>query len=92
MEPGLYRGHDGVRDYFGRLREIFEEARVELVDVTSVDDDVVLAVIRIVGRSSKFGAIDAEWAWLITVRKGKGTHVATFLDKREALLVAGLRE
>jgi ketosteroid isomerase-like protein len=32
MEPGTYRGHDGVRDYFGRLREIFEDARVQLID------------------------------------------------------------
>jgi ketosteroid isomerase-like protein len=92
MEPGLYRGHESVRDYLGRLGEIFEESRVELVDVTSVGDDLILAVVRIVGTSSKFGAIDAEWAWLVTVRNGKGTHVATFVDKREALRAARVSE
>ena len=26
MEPGTYRGHAGVRDYLGRLAEVFFEA------------------------------------------------------------------
>ena len=81
-----------VRDYLGRLRAVFEEQRVESVDVTSVDDDVVLAVVRIAGTSAKFGKVDTEWAWLITIRDGKAIHVATFVDRREALRVAGLRE
>ena len=55
MEPGVYRGHEGVRDYFGRLRGIFEEQRVESVDVTSVDQDAVLAVVHIVVPTAKFG-------------------------------------
>ena len=25
MEPGNYHGHAGVRDYFGRLTEVFDE-------------------------------------------------------------------
>src|SRR6266536_923156 len=33
MEPGVYRGHSGVRDYFDRLARIVEEQRVESVDV-----------------------------------------------------------
>jgi ketosteroid isomerase-like protein len=92
MEPGTYRGHDGVRDYFGRLREIFEDVRVELIDVMAVDKDVVLAVARVVGQSARFGPIDTEWAWLITMRNGKATHVATFIDRHEARRVARLPE
>jgi len=91
MEPGIYRGHDGVRDYFGRLGEVFE-ARIESVDVTSVDDNVVLAVVRIAGTSAKFGEIDAEWAWLITMRDGRCVHAATFVDKQEALRAAEVRD
>jgi len=92
MEPGIYRGHDGMRDYLGRLGAVFEEQRVEVVDVTGVDDDVILAVVRISGKGAKFGRIDAEWAWLITMQDGMGIHVATFVDKQEALRVAGLRQ
>jgi ketosteroid isomerase-like protein len=60
MEPGTYRGHDGVRDYLGRLRQVFEVQRVESVDVISVGDDVVLAVVRIAGTSAKFGRSTAS--------------------------------
>jgi ketosteroid isomerase-like protein len=91
MEPGVYRGHDGVRDYFGRFGDVFE-ARVESVDVTRVDEDVVLAVVRIIGASAKFGEVDAEWAWLITMRDGRCVHAATFVDRHEALRAAELRE
>jgi hypothetical protein len=38
MEPGIYRGHDGVRDYRGRLGAVFEQQRVESVDVTTRTD------------------------------------------------------
>jgi ketosteroid isomerase-like protein len=92
MEPGIYRGHDGVRNYLGRLRSVFEEQHVESVDVTSVDDEVVLAIVRIAGTSAKFGKIDAQWAWLITIRDGRAIHVATFVDQQAAERVAGLRE
>ena len=92
MEPGVYRGHEGVRDYLGRLAAVFEEQRVESVDVTSVDEEVVLAVVRIAGTSAKFGRVDTEWAWLITIRDGKAVHVATFVDRHEARRVAGLSE
>ena len=92
MEPGIYRGHAGVRDYLDRLAEVFnEEQRAEPVDVIDVDEERVISVIRVIGRSEKFGAeIDAEWAWLITVRDGKGIEVWTFTDRAQALEAAEL--
>ena len=60
------------------------------MDLTDVDESTVLAVVRIVGKSSNFGEIDVEWAWLITSRDGKATQVRTFADKREARRVAEL--
>jgi ketosteroid isomerase-like protein len=92
MEPGDYRGHAGVRDYLGRLAEVFsEEQRAEPVDVIDVDAERVIAVIRVTGRSEKFGTeIDAEWAWLIKARDGKGIEVWIFTDRAQALEAAGL--
>jgi ketosteroid isomerase-like protein len=43
MEPGIYRGHDGVRDYLGRLAEIFEEVRLEPLEVIDVDNEHVIS-------------------------------------------------
>jgi len=94
MEPGIYRGHDGVRDYLGRLAEIFEEIRVEPLEVIDVDDEHVITVLRIVTRSENSGIeITTVWAWLLTVGANKkGICVETFTDKAEALEAVGLRE
>ena len=94
LEPGIYRGHDGVRDYAGRLGEIFEERRVEPLEVIDVDEDHVIAVIRIIGRSESSGMeINADWAWLITVgANSKAVRVEIFTDKAQALEAVGLRE
>jgi ketosteroid isomerase-like protein len=91
MEPGNYRGHAGVRDYFGRLTEVFNEQRAEPVDVIDVDAERVIAVVRVIARSEKFGTeIDAEWSWLIRTRDGKTIEVWTFTDRGQALEAAGL--
>jgi ketosteroid isomerase-like protein len=93
MEPGVYRGHDGVRDYLGRLSEIFEEAHVDPLEVIDVDDEHVISVVRVIGRSDNSGIeINADWAWLITVGANKkGTRVEIFTDKAQALEAVGLR-
>ena len=93
MNPGVYRGHEGVRDYFGRLSEIVEEQRVESVDVIDVDDDRVVAVVHATGRTSHFeGTIEIHWAWVITATDGKATHLMTYIDKAQALKAVGLSE
>ena len=93
MEPGNYHGHAGVRDYLGRLGEVFNEVRMEPVDAIDVDPERVISVIRLIARSEKFGTdIDAEWAWLIKARDGKGIEVWTFTDRAQALEAVGLKE
>ena len=93
MEPGNYHGHAGVRDYMGRLGEVFEQRRVEPVDVIAVDAERVISVNRLVARSEKFGTeIDAEWAWLVKMRDGKGIEVWLFTDRAQAIEAAGLSE
>jgi uncharacterized protein len=93
MEPGIYRGQEGVRD-LGRLGEIFEERRIEPLEVIAVDDeDRVVGVARIFGKSEAFGTeIDAKWAWVITIRDGKAVRVESFTSKEEALKAAGRSE
>ena len=94
LEQGIYRGHDGVRDYLGRPAEIFAENHLEPLEVIEVDDDRVIAVVRIVARSANFETeINADYAWLITVGpNGKGIRVETFTSKSAALEAVGLRE
>jgi len=92
MEPGIYRGHEGVRDYLGRLAEVFEEVHMEPLEVIDVDNEHVISVVRLIARSENSGMeINADWAWLITVGANKkGMRVETFTDKAQALEAVGL--
>ena len=91
---GVYRGHDGVRDYVGRLREVFDEMRIEPLEVIDIDDNHVIVVNRIIARSESSGMeIDAKWASLITLGPNKkAVRFETFTDKAQALEAIGLRE
>ena len=93
MEPGVYRGPDGVRTYFERTGEMFEEQRIESVDVIDVDDTRVIAVVKAFGTTPHFaGEVEMNWAWLIAVQDGMMTHVVTFTDRAQALEAAGPSE
>ena len=98
MEPGVYRGPDGVRTYFERTGEMFEEQRIESVDVIDVDGTRVIAVVKAVastrisrGGGGGGGGVEMHWAWLITVEDGMMTHMVTFTDRARASKPQGCR-
>ena len=53
-EPDTYRGHEGVRRYFGGFEGMIDEVRYEALELTPVRD-VVLAHVRISGRGASSG-------------------------------------
>jgi ketosteroid isomerase-like protein len=74
MNPGIYRGPDEVRDYFGRLSDVLQDQRVESVDMIDVNDSRVIAVVRGFAKTPHFEAeVEMNWAWLITVDNGVAT-------------------
>ncbi len=94
MEPGVYRGRDGVRDYIGRLGEVFPDRHAEPLAVIDVDDERVILVVRIGARMPHSGQeITADWAWLITVgANNKAIRVEIFTDRSQALKAVALEE
>jgi ketosteroid isomerase-like protein len=93
FEPGIYRGPDGVRTYWERIGETFEERRVEAVDMIDVDDTRVIAVVKGFVKTPHFeGEVEMNWAWLYTMHDGLVTHVVGFTDRAQALEAAGVSE
>jgi ketosteroid isomerase-like protein len=93
MNPGPHRGPDGVREYFAWVDEIFQDQRVESVEVIEVDHDRLIAVVKYGGTTAQFdGRVETDWAWLITLSDRLATHIQTFTDKDQALEAAGLEE
>jgi hypothetical protein len=46
----LYRGHQGVREFLGMLNEAFDEFTYDVLELKELDDDRVLALLRVSAR------------------------------------------
>jgi ketosteroid isomerase-like protein len=89
-ELGAYRGHAGVSEYLGRFDKAVLGAVVQPVRIIDVDEDRVIALIRVTGRDEGFGGeMAGGWAWLIEMRRGKYVKVRTFPKSGDAIEAAG---
>ena len=91
-EATVYRGHAGTPDGIRDLHESFAELEIEISEIQQVGDRVVgIGRIRTRGKGSgvqswsPFGAV-------MEFKNGKATQIRSYLDPREALEAAGLRE
>ena len=49
IEGRTYRGHRGMREFFGELNDMLGDVRYEPPELESVDDDVIVLTTRLVG-------------------------------------------
>jgi ketosteroid isomerase-like protein len=87
IEPGVRRGPDSL----GRVREAFDDVRIEPREVIDAggDEVVVLATVHVTGRGSR---VPIEWnhGYIWTIKAGKAVRFRWFNDPAEALEEAGL--
>ena len=81
----LYRGHDGVRDFFRRWQVDGEQLEVPLQRTVEVAPGRVLAVGRLRLLRSGRGLADSPGVWLFYVNGGRITHIHAYASEREAL-------
>jgi len=87
-----YRGHDGVRDWWRILLDVFPDFSSEVLEVRDVGDFVIVAV-RVRGHGVEGGTPFEEVLWqTCKVRDGKATWWRNFGSEAEALEAAGLEE
>ena len=92
-EGSVYHGRDALRAYFKQFSSEFDRFWWEAEDILDADDDQVLLLIRVRGRGKGSGAeFDIRGGWLFTMGEGRAIRVDAYLDRREALEAAGLRE
>ena len=91
-EPTVYRGHEGVREWVRDLDEVFAEIDVEFSEIRDLGDRIVaIGSIRMRGKGS--GAeTESPIASVSDFKNGRSIRVRTYLDPKEALEAAGLRE
>ena len=89
---GSYRGHDGVRRWWGDLLAVFPDFTMEVVDVQDLGDATV-ATVRLRGHGGASDTPTEEMIWHVSRwRGGKCFWWRTFSERAEALEAAGLSE
>ena len=91
-EPDTYRGHEGVRRYFGSFGDAMEGVYFEGQEFTPAGDKVLVeTMLHARGRAT--GIETEQRAFLVwTLREGLATGVETFAERGQALEAVGLSE
>jgi uncharacterized protein len=89
-EATVYRGHEGVREFFRDTDDVLDEIDVEYSEIRDLGDRVfVIGRFRARGKAS--GAeTESPIATVSDIRNGKVIRIQTYLDPKEALEAAGL--
>ena len=88
----FYRGHDGLRRFFRRYHDAWDEVEYGYEQLIDAGDQVLsIDIERARGRNSGADVVLTQYAvW--TIRAGKVIRAAWFSDRAEALEAAGLAE
>ena len=88
----VYRGYEGVREYFRERAELLPAWHHDVSEIRDLGDRILaIGLIRARGRES--GAeIESPLGYVTDFTSGKATQVRGYLDHGEALKAAGLSE
>jgi ketosteroid isomerase-like protein len=87
-----FHGHEGVRQFFKQVFEIFDESDFILEEIIDLGDQVVV-VHRFVGRGQGSRIpVEVIETSVWTLREGKAIRQEAFATKAEALEAVGQRE
>jgi uncharacterized protein len=87
---GVFRGHQGVRDFVGQLTDSFEALEIRDYELIPAGDRVV-GLIHTYARGRNGGIeVEIRDAHVHTFRDGKVVHWRLYLDRNEALADAGV--
>ncbi len=90
-EHAVVSGLDGVLGWASRLEEVWEILHVEVVEMTEVDAERVIAVLRLRARARPSGIeVEQLSGSLFTIRAGRFVRWAVYPSREEALRAAGL--
>jgi uncharacterized protein len=91
-EQTVFRGHDGVREMIRDLDEAFGEMHIEISEIRDLGDRLV-AIGRTRARGKGSGAdVESPIGFVTEFKNGKAISIRGYLDPKDALEAAGLRE
>jgi ketosteroid isomerase-like protein len=92
VEEPVYRGYDGIMEFFGKWTGEWEDYRFEFEEVIDAGDKAVV-VVRDEGTSKSAGIkLERRHAEVWTLRDGRVVGIEPFDHKHQALEAVGLSE
>jgi ketosteroid isomerase-like protein len=92
LEEKMYRGYDGIAEFFGKWVGEWDDYSFEVEDIIDAGDRVV-AIVRDEGRGKSSGIkLERRHAEVWTVRDGKVIRIEPYDEKAEALAAVGLED
>ncbi len=89
-EEGVYRGHEGTRQYMSDLDDAWEIVRADVDDALGLGDVVVLVGrLHYRGRASGIET-ESPAGWMLKFRRGKVIRFRAFREPESALEAVGL--
>jgi ketosteroid isomerase-like protein len=95
VDPGLdwhaaadgrhYTGHEGVREFFGRMRANGQRLEVPLQRTAELRPGCILAVGRLRLVRPGQGLADSPGVWAFYMKDGKISRIESFASERDAL-------
>jgi ketosteroid isomerase-like protein len=83
---GVFRGHDGYREWVKHWTEGWESTRMEDPEFRAVGDDCVIALFRMVALGAHSGLeLERDDAVVYRIRAGRIVRVEYFNDQKRAL-------
>ena len=87
--PLVSHGRDGVRAFWEKWTEIWEEIHIEVERIVPRDDGVA-AFVRWRARGRDGVEVDQQVVFVFTIRDGLTTHFIAYWDPEEAVEALGL--
>jgi ketosteroid isomerase-like protein len=92
MRSTVYRGHDGVRDWFADTYEPWAEINIEPVRFIEAGEHVVVLLCLRARVPGGQVPVDTEIAHVVTIRKGRIVRLDGYDDPSAALSAVGAAE
>jgi ketosteroid isomerase-like protein len=77
---GTYHGPEGFREFLANLQQHFEQFEAKPEKVLGADDDHVVVLARVKGRTKGGADYEGESVWLYKMRGGQVVRADTFTD------------
>ena len=92
-EGRVFRGRQGIRDYFDTLGDVFDDMRIEIEEITDVGEDRLVVELRVSGRGKGSGVnVEQRNGQVWTIVDSKVARIDSYMNSTDALEAAGLSE